>query len=582
MESNQVGRSSLAAQGVERRLYGAATGESETWVATGGSAAGRTEAWLFVVLGVAVGRRRRAETRVAATSATEQVLHKERRFGDIYNRNYSNNYEMECNKNFNARDNESAADANCAPASSRPIKPSFWTQCSACHVKFEYLICYSNKRLRCRNSNCRKTFVAIEIAPPPMEGNGSSPSKAFFEAQPFPNRMRNYVYALVGRQTSPTNAGSTSFSGIHLPEKLASSDGTSIKFVSDKGAPAPASSSPPSGVLEPIVRHRKRDREEAATTVKERCSGMIQRLKAGSGSVGMSSNVNSLENEGIKKSQVGEGGMNKKVTEDASPAAFANAKKEIFQKINEWSNGKVKEGYGEEQKAPPNGAKTIAVKHKKPVDGKDKVHLKKPSPAISNVETEAENFVFKQMLIAPDFHDFDNDRTEVSFANNQVWAVYDDDDGMPCYYALIHNVITLKPFKVCISWLGSNSNQELGSIPWVKSGFAKTCGDLQGDVWALYSNWTNNWNESTPNEVKHSYDLVEVIEDNNEDRGITVAPLTKVKKVRMLILDAVSLILHPQGPVDTINEHLSVYTGKSEGKELTKMGKLMENKWMPR
>ncbi|XP_010045493.2 uncharacterized protein LOC104434219 [Eucalyptus grandis] len=517
---------------------------------------------------------------------------------------------MECNKNFNARDNDSAADANCAPAPSRPIKPSFWTQCSACHVKFEYLLCYSNKLLRCRNSNCRKPFVAIEIAPPPMEGNGSSPSKAFFEAQPFPNRMRNNVYALVGRQTSPTNAGSTSFSGIHLPEKLASSDGTSIKFVSDKGALAPASYSPPSGVLEPIVWHRKRDREEAATTVKERCSGMIQRLKAGSGSVGMSSNVNSLENEGIKKSQVGEGGMNKKVTEDASLAAFANgrglgsgstsgsrkrrledkrrvnfgvinqfnslrnlsrietqkmlickAKKEIFQKINEWSNGKVTEGYGEEQKAPPNGAKTIAVKHKKPIDGKDKVHLKKPSPAISNVETEAENFVFKQMLIAPDFHDFDNDRTEVSFANNQVWAVYDDDDGMPRYYALIHNVITLKPFKVCISWLGSNSNQELGPIPWVKSGFAKTCGDLQvrksvvygtlnafshtmrwtkgtggliqiyplkGDVWALYSNWTNNWNESTPNEVKHSYDLVEVIEDNNEDRGITVAPLTKV------------------------------------------------------
>ncbi|KAI6682720.1 hypothetical protein NL676_028633 [Syzygium grande] len=271
--------------------------------------------------------------------------------------------------------------------------------------------------------------------------------------------------------------------------------------------------------------------------------------KACSGSVGMSSYVNSLETEGIKKRQFGEGGMNKKVTEDTSPAALANgrglgtgstsgsrkdqledmrrvnfgkrsltdtrkmlideAKKKILKKLHEWSSeeeladglnslrGKVKQKYSKEGKAPANGAKTAAVKHRKPVDGKDGVHIKKTSHAISNVESEAENSVFRQMLVAdPDFHDFDNDRTEISFADNQVWATYDDDDGMPRYYALIHIVISLKPFK--------------------------------GDVWALYRKWSSDWNESTPNEVVHSYDMVEVIEDSNEDSGVTVAPLIKV------------------------------------------------------
>ena len=54
----------------------------------------------------------------------------------------------------------------------------------------------------------------------------------------------------------------------------------------------------------------------------------------------------------------------------------------------------------------------------------------------------------------PDFHNFDLDRTERSFREDQVWAAYDD-DGMPRYYARIQKVISLRPFKMRISWLNS-------------------------------------------------------------------------------------------------------------------------------
>lgn len=58
-------------------------------------------------------------------------------------------------------------------------------------------------------------------------------------------------------------------------------------------------------------------------------------------------------------------------------------KKKILKKLREWSSekeltdglnsleGKVKQKYSEEEKAPANGAKIAAVKHKKSVDGKD-------------------------------------------------------------------------------------------------------------------------------------------------------------------------------------------------------------------
>ncbi|XP_077250387.1 uncharacterized protein LOC143889880 [Tasmannia lanceolata] len=161
----------------------------------------------------------------------------------------------------------------------------------------------------------------------------------------------------------------------------------------------------------------------------------------------------------------------------------------------------------------------------------------------------------------PDFHDFDKDRLEISFEPNQVWAAYDEDDGMPRYYAMIHKVVSLKPFKMHFSWLNSKDNSELGPLNWVASGFTKTCGKFRvgryevsdtvnvfshkvrwekgvrgviriiprkGEVWALFRNWSPDWTEITPDEVIHKYDMVEVLDDYNEEQGVSVTPLVKV------------------------------------------------------
>ncbi|KAL3512571.1 hypothetical protein ACH5RR_025288 [Cinchona calisaya] len=161
----------------------------------------------------------------------------------------------------------------------------------------------------------------------------------------------------------------------------------------------------------------------------------------------------------------------------------------------------------------------------------------------------------------PEFYDFDEDRIEESFGENQVWAAYDDEDGMPRYYAIIHEVLSRKPFKVRISWLNSKSTSEFGPLHWVDCGFTKTCGDFrigkyevrknlnsfshrvnwtkgargviqivpkEGDVWALYRNWSSDWNELTSDDVIRQYDMVEVLQDYNEEKGVFVAPLVKV------------------------------------------------------
>ncbi|KAA8524853.1 hypothetical protein F0562_011276 [Nyssa sinensis] len=161
-----------------------------------------------------------------------------------------------------------------------------------------------------------------------------------------------------------------------------------------------------------------------------------------------------------------------------------------------------------------------------------------------------------------DLHDFDKDRAEECFKPKQIWALYDEEDGMPHLYCLIRQVISVKPFKIHISYLNSKTDSEFGSVNWVDYGFSKSCGNFRAwnseivdqvnifshllsrekagrggcvriypksaDVWAIYRNWSPDWNRTTPNEVRHQYEMVEVLDDYSEEPVVCVTPLVKL------------------------------------------------------
>ena len=43
-----------------------------------------------------------------------------------------------------------------------------------------------------------------------------------------------------------------------------------------------------------------------------------------------------------------------------------------------------------------------------------------------------------------------------------------------------------------------------------------------------YRNWSPDWNRSTPDHVRHQYEMVQVLEDYSEDLGVWVTPLVKL------------------------------------------------------
>lgn len=158
----------------------------------------------------------------------------------------------------------------------------------------------------------------------------------------------------------------------------------------------------------------------------------------------------------------------------------------------------------------------------------------------------------------PDFHNFDRERSEGRFREGEIWAVYDDDDGMPRNYAFIHKVKSIDPFKIKVCWLlnsTTNNNESMDVFPLKRAFGEFRIGKHQslcfanyfshkvnfkkmengsfevyprkGEVWALYREWNEEKNRNEFN-FKHKYEIVQVDECDEEEEGFKVTQLVKV------------------------------------------------------
>ncbi|KAE8730127.1 LRR receptor-like serine/threonine-protein kinase GSO1-like [Hibiscus syriacus] len=487
------------------------------------------------------------------------------------------------------------------PASFHKAKPNtFWTICHRCKMHYEYLRVYLNHNLLC--PNCHEPFLAVETAPPTT----STPAPWTFSQQ---------------RQNSNSQAGNKNSSNMgrnHSSSYNAagftthdSSDQSNFQWGPFSRTGGTSTAAQAASVVQQAYEKVRREREEAQAAIK-REEAMRKRhhgtKRAGSASSGYTnaakrrrgmedgsagahgtniSNQMRVGNGGpanISGSKLGSletgiNGTNKyKNTRYMSQVETQSmlrykAKREIQKKLNEWNSSPAdktttKDVRGNEnanEKQTKSLVNNDAWNQKKGEGFVDEINgdlFLKPFPGRSGVGLDAETLEAMSINVPdPDFNDFDKDRTERSFEDNQVWAAYDDDDGMPRYYAMIHSVISQDPFKIRISWLSSKTNSEFSPLDWVGSGFSKTCGEFRigkheinsslnsfshkvrwtkgmrgviciyprkGDVWAIYRNWSPDWNELTTNDVIHKYDMVEVLDDYNEELGVTVTPLVKV------------------------------------------------------
>ncbi|KAJ8759045.1 hypothetical protein K2173_003283 [Erythroxylum novogranatense] len=475
------------------------------------------------------------------------------------------------------------------PVSSHKSKPStFWTVCHRCKMQYEYLRVYLNHNLLC--PNCHEPFLAVETTPP--YSSNAKPSPWSFSCQ---QQNRGHQTSSENSLNSGRNGSASSTLGAGGFNGQDSLNQSNFQWGLFSGTGNATTATHTATTREEVLKWKnqsskrdggvsssgqsnsaKRRRGVEDIDMRSYRSDVAYQMGTGSGGVGTSSGP------GIKLDNFDSGRVNgitrpygsRDLSQFGTQAVLVEkAKKGIREKLKEWDlatainsttkvymvNKKTNDGL---QKSSTNSHLPNQSDFDQPMKTGNGFDGNKSSSGTSETKVDAEPR--ESMIINvpdPDFHDFDKDRTETCFDANQIWAAYDDNDGMPRYYGMIHSIISLNPFKMKISWLTSNGNNELGPLNWVGSGFPKSCGDFRvgrneiyslfnsfshrvrwtkgtrgviriyprkGDVWALYRNWSPDWNELTTDEVIHKYDMVEVVEDYSEEHGVTVIPLIKV------------------------------------------------------
>ncbi|KAK8583826.1 hypothetical protein V6N13_109220 [Hibiscus sabdariffa] len=502
--------------------------------------------------------------------------------------------------NFSGENISNTSGRKCAtyskPAPRTVRNDTFWTTCNSCKMLFEYSRVYINLNLPC--INCRTPFFAVETPAPAINASSKYTSFSEFMQQQkfcqvhnagqarfsgsstkisqkgmFPRSTRNInvssPVSFTAEATGVTHsAGETLKSGYNKSQAdIMRDENLQMKFHPSQKTDAglvTASSASFSSFAAKKQRPKKRRIDETE---------IGNHSAMGTEGVRVSSfQKNDFENTaGISRTN----SVKQPSQMEIRNILMELTVKEINKKLNSWKQTSLSAAWnkpkafveGINDKDEGNGKDALSMKsgaHEslKYVDSKSSIQPKRSYTVDSHADPARKEPDSMSMNVPdPDFHDFDLDRTEKSFSENQVWAAYDDDDGMPRYYAMIHGVISLKPFKMRMSWLNSKSNVELAPLNWISSGFYKTSGDFwvgkyevnrslnsfshkvkwskgrkgaiqiyprKGEVWALYRNWSTDWNELTPDEVIHRYNMVEVLEDYNEHKGVAVAPLGKV------------------------------------------------------
>ncbi|XP_073306015.1 uncharacterized protein [Primulina huaijiensis] len=446
---------------------------------------------------------------------------------------------------------------------------TFWTICRRCDMHYEYLKVYLNNTLLC--PNCKEAFRASETAPPisfPQVTNQVPQQRQ----QNSGNHVASQNAYSLGRNGA-TGKKSASDQYDLNPFRHANHLKNPLSETANVRSMDPSIAAKAASVVQQAQDKLKRAYTESNAPTGWEAHTKKKKMDDDVSKYGMSSNIAQAHN-GFGTSSATAGsriygffGMSHQPDSatDLTPVETRNmlmekARKEISKKLIEWRLETVtKPDYKEKDKAKSS----------------DKEIRRSTSKIAERAECQVNRFYgdkqTKDPAMAPitvpdsDFHDFDLDRTEGSFGDNEVWAAYDDDDGMPRFYALINKVISRKPFKLRISWLSSRTNTEFSSLDWVSSGFYKTCGEFRvgryetckhlnafshkvnwskglrgsililpqkGDIWAVYRNWSSDWNEHTLDEVIHKYDMVTVLDDYSEEHGVSVAPLVKINSFR--------------------------------------------------
>ncbi|CAN1167876.1 DnaJ homolog subfamily B member 5 [Linum perenne] len=436
----------------------------------------------------------------------------------------------------------------------QPQEQTFWTCCQSCKVKFQYYTQFRNKMLKCQN--CNQNFVArdlVTMGVPPRSANSGSASHQGVNVQGSSNAAPQ------------SNGDKSTFAGVDLR-----SNGGKATSVSGKPKVKEAEANA-SGIYSTFKPQVKADEQVTVETGKQSSVHMC--------AAGKPSRSSSKKRPNPCKQRSSDDDFvappSKRSQEKKSSADIGKEMKKtcgggiLNKKNSSGSASPVADGNKEEPKQEPECVTEESLYRKKSrTEGiqasEDEASISENQQEENGLDSGHEMELDSQHIHCPDaeFSDFEKDKSEDCFKLNQVWALYDDIDSMPRFYAQIKKILS-PDFKLLVNWLEACPGTKEEEC-WEDGDLPISCGTFvignpekikdrlmfshqmdcrkgkgrgtyiiypkKGETWALFKDWDIKWgSEPDKHKPPYCYDFVEILSDFTEEIGVGVACLGKVE-----------------------------------------------------
>ncbi|KAK4779369.1 hypothetical protein SAY86_006897 [Trapa natans] len=419
---------------------------------------------------------------------------------------------------------------------------SFLTVCSTCRVEHWYLKELLGREVRCQT--CRTLFKAYEngketgATTSSHRGSGAARKESFHDAPPKAAKGAGYHYNPVSKVSSDNNSCLKSQKGVNVTAKEGDrKDGIgSMPKVTRKVENTSNSK----------TNSRKRQRNDHTAG-----SGITSEKVNGEANV---ENVGNPDQSGCDPNLFH---PSRKSTRQKQHVSYhENMQFEDVDHLVSPNKSRTSDAGKDGSYVQENVGSSAATE--------DKSNVKSTGP--NDGATSDDNKAASPMVLScPDaeFCDFEKHKEEGCFAVNQVWAIYDECDGMPRYYAQVRKVLS-PGFKLKIVWFEADPYaKDQDEVNWCLANLPVACGRYsfggsevtedrlmfshqimysnvarrgtfliyprKGETWALFMNWDIKWSLEPEKHSSFRYEFVEVLSDFVEGSGITVAYLDKVK-----------------------------------------------------
>ncbi|GMI70344.1 hypothetical protein like AT5G18750 [Hibiscus trionum] len=370
-------------------------------------------------------------------------------------------------------------------------RPTFWTKCPYCLVKYQYYTEILNRSINCQN--CKKTFVASDSGVVPLGSNMCQPI--------FPKQgVAQNQGACKVDQGSQRNFTTEHVFSAFTPNAARASEAGTRKVNGKRG---------------------RTQTVESSDSCNESEEDMVIE---GNGDLMARKKFNSQVEQNVRRS--------------------GRRKQHVSFKDNVSAEGddlkKPGKAYADDLKENLNPVVDDSVSDLSFKETKDSLLFKYPDPEFYDFDNAKKESCFSVGQIwalydtldaMPRFYAQIRKIFSSGFKLRITWLEPDPDEANEIEWVSEGLPVSCGKFKLGASENTDDRRMFSHLLYWGKG----TCGDTykifprKGEIWALFKNWNINWKSGVCTDQKFEYEFVEILSDAAEGAGIQVAYLTKVK-----------------------------------------------------